>query len=106
VLSSICEGLPVALVEALALGTPAVATDCPSGPREILDSGRFGRLTPVADEAGLAEAIVQTLENPLPSNALMSAAMPFSVVQATSRYLEILGVETGAKGQTPDGTHD
>lgn len=106
VLSSICEGLPVALVEALALGTPVVATDCPSGPREILEGGRFGRLTSVADEAGLAEAIVQTLENPLPSNALMSAAMPFSVDQATSRYLELLGVETGAKGQASGGTHD
>jgi glycosyltransferase involved in cell wall biosynthesis len=83
-----------------------VATDCPSGPGEVLESGRFGRLTPVADEAGLAEAIVQTLENPLPSNALMSAAMPFSVGQATSRYVEILGIETGAKGRAPDGTDD
>ncbi len=103
VLSSICEGLPVALVEALALGTPVVATDCPSGPREILDSGRFGRLTPVGDEAGLAEAIMRTLDDPLSSNVLMSAAMPFAVVPATSRYLEMLGVETGARGQTSNG---
>jgi glycosyltransferase involved in cell wall biosynthesis len=106
VLSSICEGLPVALVEALALGTPVVATDCPSGPREILDNGRNGRLTPVGDEAGLAEAILQTLNDPLPSNILMSAAMPYSVVQATSRYLEILGVKAGEEGPTSEGSAD
>jgi glycosyltransferase involved in cell wall biosynthesis len=93
VLSSICEGLPVALVEALAIGIPVVATDCPSGPREILSNGRFGRLTPIGDETSLAEAIMETLDSPLSSSVLRSAAMPFSVAQATSRYLEILGVE-------------
>ncbi len=101
VLSSICEGLPVALVEALALGTPVVATDCPSGPREILESGRFGHLTPVGDEAGLAEAIMRTLKDPLPSSALRSAAMPYlgwpRPRHGTSKYL---GVETAAKGHT------
>jgi glycosyltransferase involved in cell wall biosynthesis len=101
VLSSICEGLPVALVEALALGTPVVATDCPSGPGEILDHGRFGRLTPIGDEASLAQAVMGTLNDPLPSSVLMSAAMPFSVAQATSRYLQTLGVkevDEGASG--------
>jgi glycosyltransferase involved in cell wall biosynthesis len=102
VLSSVCEGLPVALVEALALGTPVVATDCPSGPGEILANGRFGHLTPVGDDTSLAEAIVRTLDDPLSSAALRSAAMPFSVAQATSRYLEILGVETGTEDQASD----
>jgi glycosyltransferase involved in cell wall biosynthesis len=93
VLSSICEGLPVALVEALALGTPVASTDCPSGPREILADGRFGPLSRVGDEAGLAEAILQMLDSPPPPNVLRSAATPFSVAQATSRYLEIVGVK-------------
>jgi glycosyltransferase involved in cell wall biosynthesis len=106
VLSSVCEGLPVALVEALALGTPVVATDCPSGPREILANGRFGRLSPVGDEAGLANAMIQTLNNPPPSNVLMSAAMRFSVEQATEQYLEILGVKAGKEGHTPEGSAD
>jgi glycosyltransferase involved in cell wall biosynthesis len=99
-LSSICEGLPVALVEALALGIPVVATDCPSGPREILDNGRFGRLTQVGDEAGLAGEILRTLDDPPSSTVLRSAAMPYSVVQATSRYLDLLGVKAGEEGST------
>jgi glycosyltransferase involved in cell wall biosynthesis len=104
VLSSICEGLPVALVEALALGTPVVATDCPSGPREILADGHYGPLTPVGDEAGLAEAMMRTLDDPPYSTDLRSAAMDFSVDQATSRYLEILGVKAGDDGPTLKGT--
>ena len=45
------EGLGFVLIEALAVGTPAVATDCPSGPREVLHDGRYGPLVPVGDEA-------------------------------------------------------
>lgn len=56
-LPSLNEGMPGALLEAMACGTPVVATDCPSGPREVLDGGRFGRLVPVADTKALADAI-------------------------------------------------
>lgn len=60
-LSSVTEGLPTVLVEALALGVPVVSTDCPSGPREILGNGVFGKLVPVGDFAALASAIRETL---------------------------------------------
>ena len=57
VLSSISEALPTALIEAMAVGTPVVATDCKCGPREVLQDGRFGALVPVGDVAALAAAI-------------------------------------------------
>jgi len=59
VLSSAYEGLPNALLEALALRIPVVSTDCESGPREILAGGRYGRLVPVGDRYAMARAIVE-----------------------------------------------
>ena len=62
VLSSRWEGLPTVLVEALCCGIPAVSTDCPSGPREILNEGQYGQLVPVGDADMLARAIEKTLD--------------------------------------------
>jgi glycosyltransferase involved in cell wall biosynthesis len=61
VLSSRSEGLPTVLVEALALGTPVVATDCRSGPREILKDGRLGALVPTQDPEAIADAVIEAL---------------------------------------------
>lgn len=60
-LSSKFEGLPTVLIEALAVGTPIVSTDCPSGPMEILEGGTWGSLVPVGDSAALGQAIADAL---------------------------------------------
>jgi glycosyltransferase involved in cell wall biosynthesis len=66
VLSSRWEGLPNVLIQALGVGAQVVATDCPSGPDEVLGGGRYGRLVPVDDVGAMAEAIDATLREPLP----------------------------------------
>ena len=90
VLSSTGEGLPTVIIEALAAGTPVVSTDCPSGPREILDGGKFGSLVPVGDAQALAEAMRESLASEHDSAALMARAQDFSIDKATGRYLELL----------------
>ncbi|ELR96303.1 glycosyltransferase [Gloeocapsa sp. PCC 73106] len=64
VLSSIYEGFGNVIVEAMACGTPVVATDCPYGPREIINSGVNGLLVKPGDSEALAEGIIQVLQDP------------------------------------------
>lgn len=93
VLSSAWEGSPNVLTEALAVGTPVVSTDCPSGPREILQDGRYGKLVPVGDAAALARAMKDTLDAPLPTEQLKDAVALYTVEQSAARYLEALGLK-------------
>ena len=90
VLSSAWEGSPNALTEALALGIPSVSTDCPSGPNEILDGGRFGPLIPVGDAAGMAGAMLATLHEPLPPDRLRSAVAEYRADLSAKRYLQLM----------------
>jgi glycosyltransferase involved in cell wall biosynthesis len=89
-LTSRFEGLPNVLIEALACGTPVVATDCPGGTTEILEHGRYGMLAPVGDFKEVARAIEETLENPPDPMFLKSAAERFSVDAIARQYLEVL----------------
>jgi glycosyltransferase involved in cell wall biosynthesis len=89
ILSSRWEGLPTVLVEAMSLGTPIIATDCPSGPREILMAGKFGQLVPVNDPFALASAIAKTLT----TNVLRPSEdcwKPFALDAVVDQYIHVL----------------
>ncbi len=89
VLSSAWEGLPTVLIEALAVGTRVVSTDCPSGPREILQDGRLGSLVPVGDPAALAAAMLEALEQPA-RKAPLDELRPFTRDAAVDHYLRLI----------------
>lgn len=90
VCSSVYEGLGNAIIEALASGTPVVSTDCPYGPREILQGGRYGALTPVGDAAALAAAIDTALRAQPDRAALMARGLNYTAARAAERFLEIV----------------
>ncbi len=92
VFSSNWEGFGNVLVEALTAGVPIVSTDCPSGPREILADGRFGRLVPVGDAVSLSAAIQETLLNPLSfsRNEIISHLNDFRESVVLKKYVDLV----------------
>ncbi len=92
VLASFAEGSPNVLVEALACGCPVVATDCLSGPREILRDGRDGALVSPGDASALAAAIEQALTAPPDRAALRCRAADFDSARAFAAYARVLGL--------------
>lgn len=90
VLSSDFEGFGNVIVEALERGAPVVSTDCPSGPREILEDGKYGRLVPVGDVDALAKAMLESLQSTHDHAALKARAQDFSVDRIANQYLDLL----------------
>lgn len=88
--ASQAEGLPGALIQAMACGTPVVATDCDFGPREVITHGRDGFLVKVGDARGLAEQALAVLQDPALAGRLAQqarvAASRFSTTSSLSRY--------------------
>ncbi|MFO1418913.1 MAG: glycosyltransferase [Methylotetracoccus sp.] len=98
VVSSLREGGPNVLIEAMACGTPVVATDCPHGPREILDGGRHGALVPVGEPEPMARAIAATLTAPADRDQLKRASAPYTVAASAQAYLRAFGlVQEGSR---------
>jgi glycosyltransferase involved in cell wall biosynthesis len=97
--SSDWEGLPTVLIEALAVGTPVVATDCPSGPDEILGHGAHGTLVPPRDSAALADAIDVVLSRDATAEIDPGWLQRFTVDHATRAYAKALGLR-GAERPT------
>lgn len=88
--SSRNEGFCNVIAEALACGCPVVSTDCPSGPAEILDGGRYGRLVPVGDAAALANALAATLAAPREAERLRARGAHFGSEIAVTAYERLL----------------
>jgi glycosyltransferase involved in cell wall biosynthesis len=89
-LSSDYEGFGNVIVEALACGVPVVSTNCRSGPSEILENGRYGRLVPVRDADALAQAMIETVVSTHDREALKRRAANFTPELIAEQYLNLL----------------
>lgn len=94
-MTSYFEGLGNVLIEAMMCGCSLVATDCPSGPAEILGFGRYGKVVPVGDTVALATAIAQQLATPTDPEVLAEGVRRFGEDAVLARHFELLGLAGG-----------
>ena len=93
ILSSVQEGMPTVLIEALALGTPVLASDCETGPRELLDNGRLGQLVRVNDVPALADGMLRSLvprdDVAFSETRLTDTLRPYTSQYAAQAYYQV-----------------
>lgn len=90
--SALTESFGNVLVEAMACGCTPVSTNCPTGPREILQDGRFGFLVPMRDPEAMANALQMAIENPMSLAELKVAIEPFTEERIIQKHFNVLGV--------------
>ena len=89
-MSSLWEGLPNAMIEALALGTQVVSTDCVAGPREILKDGKYGALVPTKNIEQFSKAILTELSNERCKVSLVKRGRSFSLNHSAEAYVKLV----------------
>tara|TARA_B100001769_G_C22087608_1_gene586442 strand:+ start:783 stop:1880 length:1098 start_codon:yes stop_codon:yes gene_type:complete len=92
VLSSYVEGLPNVLVEAMMCGCTPVSTDCPTGPSEVLQRGKYGYLVPMHNPRMLAQGVIRALKSPIPKILLDEAIKPFNSDEVLKSHFKALNL--------------
>jgi len=104
VLPSVFEGFGNVLVEAMAAGAHVISTDCPVGPREILQGGKFGTLVPVGDVEAMRRAIGNAVDHDEPLEGATEHAMGFTEERSVARYLALFESLLLGRAPTPAGS--
>jgi len=91
-LTSRAEGLPNVLIESMISGCTPAATDCPTGPREVIGDDEYGYLATVGDPVSIADAIEKAMDRPITAAKLREAVAPFEESEVIDRHFAILGL--------------
>lgn len=93
VLSSYVEGMPNVLIEAMMCGCTPVATDCPTGPREVLQKNKYGYLVSSHEPKAIAKAIIQAIDRPISKALLDDAIKPFESEAVLAEHFKALSLK-------------
>ena len=89
-LSSVSEGMPSSVIEALGSACQIICTDCPSGPNEILCGGKYGKIVAIKDHEKMARAISESLTNAIPKSTLLERAFDFTTENGIKEYVSTI----------------
>ena len=89
-LSSVSEGMPSSVIEALGSACQIISTNCPSGPNEILSGGKFGKIVEIKDHKKMARSIIETLDDTIPNSKLLKRAHDFTIENGIQEYISII----------------